>query len=99
MDDYRVTEEAKFEYREQGVTVLRNVISQVWLDRLDAAIERDIVSPGPFYYGYNASDGQGRFHGNLRIWENDPDFANYCQHSVLSGIAQQLFASESVNLL
>jgi len=45
MDDYRVTEEAKFEYREQGVTVLRNVISQVWLDQLDAAIERDSVSP------------------------------------------------------
>ena len=99
MDKYQVSDQAKLQYQCEGVTVLRNVISQPWLDRLAAAIERDIATPGPFYHGYQAKDGKGKFHGNLRIWENDADFSAYCQHSVLPGIAQQLFASDSVNLL
>ena len=29
--------------------------------------------PGPFDHSYDVEGG--RFHGNLRIWQNDPDFA------------------------
>ncbi|EPJ45490.1 MAG: hypothetical protein OFPI_36660 [Osedax symbiont Rs2] len=98
-DTFQVSDEIKAEYKEHGVVVLRNVISEQWLALLAAAVERDITSPGPFYHGYNPKDGKGKFHGNLRIWENDCVFSDYCLRSVLPSIAAQLFTSERVNLL
>lgn len=96
---YLITEQQREDYQRNGVIVLRDVISQQWLDELAQAIERDINQPGPFYHGYNPKDGKGKFHGNLRIWENDPAFKAYCFESVLPSIAAQLFSSEKVNLL
>jgi ectoine hydroxylase-related dioxygenase (phytanoyl-CoA dioxygenase family) len=86
-------------FDEDGVVVLRGVIDAVWLARLSAAIERDIEKPGPHYHGYEAEDGAGRFHGNLRLWETDADFRDYCFSSPLPGMAQQFFAASKINLL
>jgi len=86
-------------YNEDGVVVLRNVVDADWLARLAAAIERDIETPGPYYHGYAAENGDGRFHGNLRLWQSDPDCRDYCFNSTLPGMSQQFFTSSKVNLL
>lgn len=96
---YSISQQQLEDYQRDGVIVLRDVISQAWLDELAKAVERDIATPGPFFHGYNPKDGKGKFHGNLRIWENDPTFKDYCINSVLPDIAAQLMASETVNLL
>ena len=96
---FTVSQEQQLEYQQQGVIVLRDVISEYWLDKLAHAIERDIANPGPFYHGYNPKDGKGKFHGNLRIWEHDEAFKAYCFDSVLPSIAAQLMESEKINLL
>ncbi|MFT5705924.1 MAG: ectoine hydroxylase-related dioxygenase (phytanoyl-CoA dioxygenase family) [Oceanospirillaceae bacterium] len=98
-NEYQITDAHTTEYNDQGVIVLRDVISAPWLALLAQAVERDITEPGPFYHGYEPKDGKGKFHGNLRIWENDPVFKDYCLHSVLPSIAAQLMKSERVNLL
>ncbi len=85
-------------YDRDGATVLRGVVDEAWLDRLAGAIERDIERPGPFFHGYDAPDG-GRFHGNLRIWQNDDDFKAFCLQSNMPQIARQFLRSERVNLL
>ncbi|NKB56406.1 MAG: hypothetical protein GKS00_08725 [Alphaproteobacteria bacterium] len=82
-----------------GAVVMRDVIDASWRARLQAAIDRDIADPGPFVHGYDTADGKGRFHGNLRIWENDPDFRALCLESHLPALAAQFFDSEKVNLL
>lgn len=86
-------------FHRDGAIVLRGVVAQPWLDRLAAAIERDIAKPGPFYHGYVPDGGAGRFHGNLKIWENDPEFRAFCFESGLPEIARQFFGSRKVNLL
>lgn len=96
---YTVAEEDIEAYRRDGAMVLRGVLDKAWLDRLAAAIERDIAKPGPYFHGYVPEDGQGSFHGNLRIWENDPDFQALCFDSGLPAIARRLFGSAKVNLL
>lgn len=85
-------------YHHDGVTVLRQVVNADWRARLAAAIERDIQHPGPFYHGYEADEG-GRFHGNLRLWESDETFRDFCLHSPLPTLAQPFFNSAKVNLL
>lgn len=85
-------------FARDGVIVLRQAAGAPWRARLAAAVEDDIRQPGPFYHGY-AAEGGGRFHGNLRLWEHHPTLREYCLHSPLPGIAQQLFGSKKVNLL
>jgi ectoine hydroxylase-related dioxygenase (phytanoyl-CoA dioxygenase family) len=87
------------DFERDGVVVMRGVIDDAWRDRLQAAIERDIANPGPFGHGYGVEEGKGRFHGNLRIWENDPDFRAICLDSHLPELASRFFGSRKVNLL
>ncbi len=84
-------------FNKDGVVPLRQIIGARDLERLAQAIEDDIAEPGPFYHGYESE--QGRFHGNLRLWQSHNTFRDLCLNSELPRIAQRFFSSEKVNLL
>ena len=86
-------------FEQDGAVALRGVIDDEWLKRLTDAIDRDIENPGPFNHTYEAEGGKGKFYGNLRMWETDPDIREYCFHSPLPALAQAFFGSSKVNLL
>ena len=92
-----VTEDLVKQYQSDGAIAVRNVISAEWLERLGSAIERDIANPGPFDHSYDVAGG--RFHGNLRLWEIDPDFGEFCLSGPGVGIAQSLLDASRLNLL
>lgn len=94
---YRVTQAQIDAYDEEGVVPLRGLISPVQLAQLASAIEEDIREPGPFYHGYESDEG--KFHGNMRLWETHPVFRDICLNSELPAIAQQFFNSQKINLL
>ena len=87
------------EYQDLGATVIRQCVDADGLARLSYAIEEDIRSPGPFYHGYQSEGGRGRFHGNLRLWEHDSTFREFCLASALPELAAQFLGSQRVNLL
>jgi len=84
-------------YQRDGAVPLRGVVAGDDLRRLAEAIEDDILEPGPFYHGYESDEG--RFHGNLRLWETHETFREFCLHSNLPGIAQSFFGGSKTNLL
>jgi len=84
-------------YNEDGVVPLRGLISAPDLDRLRTAIEDDIREPGPFFHGYESDEG--RFHGNMRLWETHQTFQDICLNSQLPAIAQTFLSSDKINLL
>ena len=84
-------------FERDGALLLPGLIDEHWLQRLRAAIERDIARPGPCYHGYEI-EGGGRFHGNMRNWEVDPDFRDYCQRSLLPEAAAALLDVDEVRL-
>lgn len=84
-------------FNQDGVVPLRQVISPLGIERLALAIEDDIREPGPFFHGYESDEG--RFHGNLRLWESHPTFRDLCLDSELPAIAQTFFGSQKINLL
>ena len=88
----------KADFDRDGVVLLPGVIDADRVERLRAAVERDIASPGPYCHGYESEQGKGRFHGNMRLWEHDPDFADYCRHSALPSLAAELLGAERVVL-
>jgi len=75
---------------------MRNVIDDYWLDILARAIDRDIENPGPFFHGYDSPDG-GQFHGNLRIWQNDPVFEDFCLNSPLPALARSFLDAKKLS--
>ena len=87
------------QYNKHGVSVVRDCISEDWLTVLRDAVEQDIQDPGPYVHRYESDDGQGRFHGNLRLWETNSRFRDFCLNSRLPEIAAQLLGSAKVNLL
>src|SRR5210317_253755 len=84
-------------FHQDGVVPLRQLIGQTDLERLALAIEDDIREPGPFFHGYESDEG--RFHGNLRLWETHETFRDICLNSQLPGLAQSFFGSRKINLL
>ena len=92
-----ITPEQIDEYWADGATVVRNAIGAEWLARLAGAIERDIDNPGPFDHSYDVAGG--RFHGNLRVWQNDDDFSAFCLDSPAVEIARTFLRATRLNLL
>ena len=97
--NYEVTKADIDAYDADGAVLLKNVIGPSQLASVSEAIERDIENPGPFCHSYAADNGHGRFHGNLKIWENDKGFRDFCFHSPLPQIAARFFKAQRINLL
>ena len=95
---YHVTEEERDAFNGDGAVPLRGVVHEEWLEVLAAGIERDISRPGPFFHGYVPDNGIGRFHGNIRLWENDSEMRRFCTDGPLISVASQFFESSKVNL-
>ncbi|MCS5689934.1 MAG: phytanoyl-CoA dioxygenase family protein [Actinomycetota bacterium] len=96
--DYHVTDQERDAYRRDGAVPLRGVVDGDWLEILEAGVERDISEPGPFFHGYVPDNGVGKFHGNIRLWENDSELGRFCTSGPLVSVAAQLFESSKVNL-
>ena len=93
-----ITAEQKASCAADGAVVLRNVISEEWLSVVEAGIERDIQNPGPYFHGYVPDNGIGKFHGNIRLWETDPEMGRFCKEGPLAALAAQFFDSSKVSL-
>ena len=85
-------------YESDGVVILRHCVGSSWIEVLREVVGRDIQKLGPYVYSYMSEYDSGYFHGNLRIWENDPTFRSFCSDSPLPAAAA-LFNSRKVNLL
>ncbi|MEM7091974.1 MAG: phytanoyl-CoA dioxygenase family protein [Actinomycetota bacterium] len=97
MEGVQVSDAAVEQYAADGAIALRGVVDSEWRDRLASAVERDIANPGPFDHSYDVAGG--RFHGNLRVWQNDPDFAAFCLRGPGVAIAQRILGAQRLNLL
>jgi ectoine hydroxylase-related dioxygenase (phytanoyl-CoA dioxygenase family) len=84
-------------YNIDGAVPLRGVVGDADMQRLADAVEDDIRAPGPFYHGYESDEG--RFHGNMRLWETHETFRDICLNSDLPGIARAFLGGSKTNLL
>ena len=83
-------------FSDAGAVALRQVVGKGDLTKLAEAIEDDIRNPGPFYHGYDSDEG--RFHGNLRLWETHDTFREICCNSNLPEIASAFLRSTKINM-
>ncbi len=81
-------------FKEDGVTVVRNVLDKPWLDRLAAAVDENMASPGP--YGKNHAEEGGAYFGDYVNWQRFPDFINVAKEGPLGQIAAELMGASTV---
>ena len=84
------------EFRKNGVVVLRDVLSQGWLERLAKAIEANMASPGP--YGKNHAEEGGAYFGDYVNWQRFPDFLDIAKDGPLGHVAGELMGGAVARL-
>ncbi|MEE9314090.1 MAG: phytanoyl-CoA dioxygenase family protein [Rhizobiaceae bacterium] len=82
------------QFQKDGVAVVRNVLDPNWLNRLAAAIEDNMASPGP--HGKNHADDGGAYFGDYVNWKRFPDFINVTKDGPLGQLAAELMQASKV---
>ncbi len=85
-------------YRADGVTCLRGVIEQHWIERLREGVEENLRSPGPYARHYTPEGNPGRFFGDYCNWQRIRQYREFLLESGVGAIAAQLMGSNKVNL-
>jgi hypothetical protein len=79
-----------------GATVVRGVVPMEWIERMRAAIDRELAgaSPTAAEYGQEA----GRFYGDFFLWLRNADFRDFAFLSPLPSLAARAMNTDVVNL-
>ncbi len=83
-------------FQRDGVTVVRDVLGQEWLDRLAEAVEKNIAEPGP--YGKNHAESGGAYFGDYVNWKRIGDFLTISSDGPLGAVAAELMGARRVQL-
>ncbi|MBF88001.1 MAG: hypothetical protein CMJ14_08400 [Pelagibacterales bacterium] len=87
----------KAEYELNGAVVIRNAISQKWLDDMQRAIDYILENPGSASIEYTPSNKKGRYYGDFFIWMRNSTFKSFAFNSNLPEIAAKLLNSKKIN--
>ncbi|MEK9719503.1 MAG: phytanoyl-CoA dioxygenase family protein [Quisquiliibacterium sp.] len=86
------------QYRSDGVTCLRGVIGQRWIDALREGVEENLRAPGPYAKHYTPQGNPGRFFGDYCNWQRIRQYRDFLLESGVAALAAQLMGSKKVNL-
>jgi Phytanoyl-CoA dioxygenase (PhyH) len=80
-------------YDRDGVVCLRQAFDPTWVERMRAAVERELASPGPHATNFAEGSTAGRFFGDMYMWRHDSEFRAAALESPAAAIAARLMAS------
>jgi ectoine hydroxylase-related dioxygenase (phytanoyl-CoA dioxygenase family) len=83
------------EFRERGVTVLRNVFRD-WLSALQTGVDKNMADPGPFVRRYTEEGQPGLFFGDYCNWQRIAEYRQFVFDSPAGSVAAALMESRRV---
>ncbi len=95
-DRVRVSEQDIEAYRRDGVVCLRGLFSRDWIGRLRAALERNMLKPGPWHRSITKPGQPGNFYYDSMMWRFDPEFRAFAHESPAAEIAGRIMESQAV---
>ena len=84
------------DYEENGVCVVRNVLSPEWITRMGEATDRILANPSPGSMEYTAEGKTGRYYGDFFVWRRDPEFNEFMRFSPLPRRAAEFMQAEEL---
>ena len=93
-DDVMVITEVEVEaFQRDGATVLRQLLSQEWIERLAAGVEYNRARPSEWSHWYTNPDESVGFWSDYVTWQNVPEYRQVVFESGLGRVAAQLMRS------
>lgn len=80
-------------YQENGVCVVRNLISREWIARMGDAVDRILINPSPGSIEYTPDGKTRRYYGDFFVWRRDRDFDEFMRSGPLVQLAAELTGS------
>ncbi len=84
------------EFLENGACVVRNAVAPEWIERMRAAVDRVLASPGPAAMEYTPKGAGGRYYGDFFLWRRDPDFDAFMRSQPLVQLAAAFMRASRV---
>lgn len=93
-DVLALTEFEVNEFRRDGATVLRQLLSEQWIETLRAGVEQNRLHPSPWSHWYTKPDESVGFWTDYVTWESVPEYRRAVFESGLARIAARLMGAQ-----
>ena len=87
-----------YDYQNQGVVLLKNIISKSWILKLKEGIKKNFDNPSKFKCVYEKSKDKELFYDDYCNWNRISEYKNFLSKSQIGFIASQLMISKKVNI-
>ena len=95
-----IDDDAVTRFSADGAIVLRNVVSEPWVEALRVMAERNLVDPGPLCDEHASVQGTGgRFHDDQFLWRRHSAAHEYVLHSGIGALAARAMGSRTAHIL
>lgn len=84
-------------FERDGVVCLRGLFGSEWIERLRAALERNMKSPGPWHRSITKPGQPGNFYYDSMMWRFDADFRAFAEQSPAAEIAGRIMGASAVH--
>src|SRR5262249_13836353 len=84
------------EFERDGAVVLRDVLSDDWIDLLRRGVARNLQAPGPGACRYTPSDGPGGFYDDYCNWQRIPEYEQFVVASPCARLAASVLGVDAL---
>lgn len=92
-----ITQQEIDAFNADGAVCLRGLFDGEWIERLRAAVDEVMASPGPFGARYGKAADKGTFFGDMYVWTFNETFRDFVHDSPAARIAGEIMAARKVN--
>lgn len=93
----RVTDGDIRTFEEDGAVVLRGLYAKMWIDLIEAGIERALKTPGPYGRVQSAPDDPGFYFTDYYLWRHVPELKRFALEGPGGAMAAKLTRSKQIN--
>lgn len=86
------------EFNNNGVVVLRNIISNNWINVLKRGLKKNFKNPSKYKCVYEKNNKEELFYDDYCNWDKIDEYKNFIFDSNIAKIAKDLMQSNKVNL-
>ncbi len=86
------------DYKENGVVVLRNIISKKWINILKRGVKKNFENPSKYKCVYEEKNNKEIFYDDYCNWNKIEEYKQFIFKSKISLVAKELMRSSKVNL-
>ena len=85
-------------YQNYGVTVLRNIISNIWIKKLRIGVIKNFQNPSKYKCVYEKDNEKELFYDDYCNWQRIHEYRQFFFNSGVAKVVSQLMNSKKVNI-